>query len=157
MLNNTPLISRQIVFPCVESGFESWLAYYLNLYMVFWTVGARRCSTEWSPAVARSVLVTSPSGQLGNQPGPPLLHVYLGLLFSARLGMAGWSLWHEQLPFFVPQSEDARVVNEVIQSMHDTEPFSDELLHAMKRLWADPGIQQCFQRSNEYQLNDSAK
>ncbi len=55
------------------------------------------------------------------------------------------------------QSEDARVVNEVIQAMHDTEPFSDELLQAMKRLWADPGVQQCFQRSNEYQLNDSAK
>ncbi|VDL60539.1 unnamed protein product [Hymenolepis diminuta] len=54
-------------------------------------------------------------------------------------------------------NEDARVVNEVIQSMHDTEPFSDELLQAMKRLWADPGVQQCFQRSNEYQLNDSAK
>ena len=53
--------------------------------------------------------------------------------------------------------EDARIVNEVIQSMHDTEPFSDELLQAMKRLWADSGVQQCFQRSNEYQLNDSAK
>lgn len=58
---------------------------------------------------------------------------------------------------FLLQTEDARVVNEVIQSMHDTEPFSDELLQAMKRLWADPGVQQCFQRSNEYQLNDSAK
>ena len=55
------------------------------------------------------------------------------------------------------QVEDARIVNEVIQSMHDTDPFSEELLQAMKRLWADVGVQQCFQRSNEYQLNDSAK
>ncbi|KAM7534713.1 hypothetical protein Aperf_G00000112374 [Anoplocephala perfoliata] len=63
------------------------------------------------------------------------------------------------IPYGNPKqcTEDARVVNEVIQSMHDTEPFSDELLQAMKRLWADPGVQQCFQRSNEYQLNDSAK
>ncbi|VDN97455.1 unnamed protein product, partial [Rodentolepis nana] len=63
------------------------------------------------------------------------------------------------IPYANPKqcNEDARVVNEVIQSMHDTEPFSDELLQAMKRLWADPGVQQCFQRSNEYQLNDSAK
>ncbi|VVD04008.1 unnamed protein product [Leptidea sinapis] len=39
----------------------------------------------------------------------------------------------------------------------DTEPFSEELLAAMKRLWADAGVQECFGRSNEYQLNDSAK
>uniref|UniRef100_A0A1I8F7J5 PDEase domain-containing protein n=1 Tax=Macrostomum lignano TaxID=282301 RepID=A0A1I8F7J5_9PLAT len=40
--------------------------------------------------------------------------------------------------------------------MEDTEPFSEELLLAMKRLWADTGVQDCFGRSNEYQLNDSA-
>merc|ERR1719219_3205520 len=27
----------------------------------------------------------------------------------------------------------------------------------MKRLWVDKGVQECFSRSNEYQLNDSAK
>ena len=27
----------------------------------------------------------------------------------------------------------------------------------MKRLWTDSGVQLCFNRSNEYQLNDSAK
>jgi guanine nucleotide-binding protein G(o) subunit alpha len=27
----------------------------------------------------------------------------------------------------------------------------------MKKLWNDYGVQQCFNRSNEYQLNDSAK
>lgn len=49
------------------------------------------------------------------------------------------------------------MVLDVIQRMEDTEPFSEELLAAMKRLWADPGVQECFGRSNEYQLNDSAK
>ncbi|XP_006882580.1 PREDICTED: guanine nucleotide-binding protein G(o) subunit alpha isoform X4 [Elephantulus edwardii] len=39
----------------------------------------------------------------------------------------------------------------------DTEPFSPELLSAMMRLWGDSGIQECFNRSREYQLNDSAK
>ena len=39
----------------------------------------------------------------------------------------------------------------------DTDPFSDELLQAMIRLWTDSGVQACFARSNEYQLNDSAK
>ncbi|EUB58065.1 Guanine nucleotide-binding protein G(o) subunit alpha [Echinococcus granulosus] len=63
------------------------------------------------------------------------------------------------IPFGDPVQcpEDARVVSDVIQAMQDTEPFSEELLEAMKRLWADPGVQQCFVRSNEYQLNDSAK
>lgn len=59
------------------------------------------------------------------------------------------------IPHFQP--EDARVVSDVIQAMQDTEPFSEELLEAMKRLWFDVGVQQCFTRSNEYQLNDSAK
>uniref|UniRef100_A0A1I8IIF1 Guanine nucleotide-binding protein G(O) subunit alpha n=1 Tax=Macrostomum lignano TaxID=282301 RepID=A0A1I8IIF1_9PLAT len=52
---------------------------------------------------------------------------------------------------------DAKVVFDVIGRMEDTEPFSEELLLAMKRLWADTGVQECFGRSNEYQLNDSAK
>jgi guanine nucleotide-binding protein G(o) subunit alpha len=49
------------------------------------------------------------------------------------------------------------MVFDVVQRMHDTEPFSEDLLLAMKRLWQDSGVQECFCRSNEYQLNDSAK
>ena len=30
------------------------------------------------------------------------------------------------------------------------------LTDAMKRLWRDSGVQECFARSREYQLNDSA-
>lgn len=52
---------------------------------------------------------------------------------------------------------DAKMVLDVVARMEDTEPFSDELLAVMKRLWADSGVQECFGRSNEYQLNDSAK
>ena len=48
------------------------------------------------------------------------------------------------------------MVMDVISRMEDTEPFSDELLAAMRRLWMDTGVQECFGRSNEYQLNDSA-
>ncbi|CAG9123536.1 unnamed protein product, partial [Plutella xylostella] len=55
------------------------------------------------------------------------------------------------------RESDGKMVFDVIQRMEDTEPFSEELLAAMKRLWADPGVQECFGRSNEYQLNDSAK
>lgn len=59
--------------------------------------------------------------------------------------------------FFVCLQSDAKMVFDVCQRMHDTEPFSEELLAAMKRLWLDAGVQECFSRSNEYQLNDSAK
>jgi guanine nucleotide-binding protein G(o) subunit alpha len=52
---------------------------------------------------------------------------------------------------------DAKMVMDVVSRMEDTEPFSEELLAGMKRLWTDVGVQQCFARSNEYQLNDSAK
>ena len=58
--------------------------------------------------------------------------------------------------FCLPQS-DAKMVLDVIARMEDTEPFSEELLSAMKRLWVNAGVQECFARSNEYQLNDSAK
>ena len=49
------------------------------------------------------------------------------------------------------------LVLDKISRMADTEPFESELLDAMKKLWNDNGVQQCFNRSNEYQLNDSAK
>nr|XP_043873141.1 guanine nucleotide-binding protein G(i) subunit alpha-2-like [Solea senegalensis] len=32
----------------------------------------------------------------------------------------------------------------------------DELANVIRRLWSDSGIQSCFTRSREYQLNDSA-
>ncbi|XP_014110888.1 PREDICTED: guanine nucleotide-binding protein G(o) subunit alpha isoform X4 [Pseudopodoces humilis] len=37
------------------------------------------------------------------------------------------------------------------------ESVTAALAHAMMRLWADSGIQECFNRSREYQLNDSAQ
>lgn len=55
------------------------------------------------------------------------------------------------------RESDAKLVYDVVSRMEDTEPFSDDLLSGMIRLWADAGVQECFGRSNEYQLNDSAK
>lgn len=34
--------------------------------------------------------------------------------------------------------------------------MTSELAEVIKRLWKDPGIQACFERASEYQLNDSA-
>ena len=49
------------------------------------------------------------------------------------------------------------MVLDVVHKMEDTEPFSTELIAAMTNLWNDEGLQACFARANEYQLNDSAK
>ncbi|KAK0147364.1 Guanine nucleotide-binding protein G(o) subunit alpha [Merluccius polli] len=49
------------------------------------------------------------------------------------------------------------MVCDVVSRMEDTEPYSPELLGAMMRLWSDAGIQECFSRAREYQLNDSAQ
>lgn len=63
---------------------------------------------------------------------------------------------NSKLYSFVFQA-DAKMVMDVVSRMEDTEPFSEELLTGMQRLWSDGGVKECFSRSNEYQLNDSAK
>lgn len=35
--------------------------------------------------------------------------------------------------------------------------LSNQYVDAMKSLWSDPGIQECYHRKREYQLSDSAK
>jgi len=39
----------------------------------------------------------------------------------------------------------------------DDSELSTEMADAMKRLWKDAGVQECFGRAREYQLNDSAE
>jgi len=39
----------------------------------------------------------------------------------------------------------------------ETPSLAPEICEAVKVLWTDPGVQQCFDRSREYQLNDSAR
>ncbi|MFH4978578.1 hypothetical protein AB6A40_005287 [Gnathostoma spinigerum] len=53
------------------------------------------------------------------------------------------------------RSEDARQFFMLAQSCDEGE-LPPELAVCMKRLWSDAGVQECFTRSREYQLNDSA-
>jgi len=53
------------------------------------------------------------------------------------------------------RAEDARQLFALAGSVEDGE-LTHELVGIMKRLWADEGLQVCFGRSREYQLNDSA-
>jgi len=47
------------------------------------------------------------------------------------------------------------VITTVTQA--DNIVFSGDFVDQMKRLWNDAGVQECFRRSREYQLNDSAE
>lgn len=44
-----------------------------------------------------------------------------------------------------------------LASAADEGEMTPELAHIMKRLWNESGVQHCFRRSREYQLNDSAE
>ena len=39
----------------------------------------------------------------------------------------------------------------------DDSDLGTEMADIMKRLWKDAGVQECFGRAREYQLNDSAE
>uniref|UniRef100_A0A914HG61 Uncharacterized protein n=1 Tax=Globodera rostochiensis TaxID=31243 RepID=A0A914HG61_GLORO len=55
-------------------------------------------------------------------------------------------------------TECARIVMETIRNGEESEPFSDELAAAMKRLWADPALNTAtYSRRLEFHLHDSAK
>ncbi|CAG0879246.1 unnamed protein product [Cyprideis torosa] len=53
------------------------------------------------------------------------------------------------------RAEDARQFFHLAGSAQEGS-LSPELAHCMIRMWRDPGVQLCFSRSREYQLNDSA-
>lgn len=52
--------------------------------------------------------------------------------------------------------DDAKKLFALANVVEDSNELTVELAHVMKRLWRDPGVQSCFARSREYQLNDSA-
>ncbi|KAM7093696.1 guanine nucleotide-binding protein subunit alpha-14 isoform 2-T2 [Molossus nigricans] len=51
--------------------------------------------------------------------------------------------------------ENAQLIREVEVDRVST--LSRDQVHAIKQLWLDPGIQECYDRRREYQLSDSAK
>ena len=52
--------------------------------------------------------------------------------------------------------DDAAQVFTVVSQTDDIN-FTLDFVSRMRRLWADGGVQQCFSRAREYQLNDSAE
>ena len=55
------------------------------------------------------------------------------------------------------RESDASFFLDFVSHMEAAHELPYNLLTSMIRLWSDPGLQQAFSRSNEYQLNDSAE
>ncbi|KAM3849394.1 guanine nucleotide-binding protein G(q) subunit alpha-like [Diretmus argenteus] len=61
-----------------------------------------------------------------------------------------------QIPYkYEHNKAHASTVNEV--DMEKVTTFTNPYVDAIKSLWNDPGIQECYNRKREYQLSDSAK
>ncbi|XP_063151234.1 guanine nucleotide-binding protein subunit alpha-14-like [Candoia aspera] len=61
-----------------------------------------------------------------------------------------------QIPYSSEQSkEDSRMIEEV--HIDKIQTLDRKYVEAIKRLWKDPGTQECYHRRREYQLSDSAK
>uniref|UniRef100_A0A5S6R143 Guanine nucleotide-binding protein G(I) subunit alpha n=1 Tax=Trichuris muris TaxID=70415 RepID=A0A5S6R143_TRIMR len=66
------------------------------------------------------------------------------------------AMGHLRIPFGEPErADDARRFFALVATVEEGE-LPVELGSCMKRLWQDSGVQECFMRSGEYQLNDSA-
>ncbi|KAB1279706.1 Guanine nucleotide-binding protein subunit alpha-14 [Camelus dromedarius] len=87
-----------------------------------------------------------PSGhmELLEDPSSPFRAARLDLV--SPIGMKG-SLSFEQ--------DNAQLIREV--EADKVSALSRDQVEAIKQLWQDPGIQECYDRRREYQLSDSAK
>ena len=83
------------------------------------------------------------------------------LLLTTKTGRKWWecvSTWHSSLinGNVCYLQDDARKLFSMTGNAEEGD-LSPELAAIMKRLWKDSGVQSCFSRSREYQLNDSAE
>ncbi|XP_016377446.1 guanine nucleotide-binding protein G(i) subunit alpha-2-like [Sinocyclocheilus rhinocerous] len=54
------------------------------------------------------------------------------------------------------RADDARLLFSLSGAAEEQGILPDDLANVITRLWADGGVQSCFTRAREYQLNDSA-
>jgi guanine nucleotide-binding protein subunit alpha len=61
------------------------------------------------------------------------------------------------IPLSKPENETHKNVILELPAQIEAEDLPADVTTAIKELWADVGVLACFDRSREYQLNDSAK
>lgn len=58
--------------------------------------------------------------------------------------------------FLSTSQDDAHQLFSLSAEAEEQGVLPEELSNVIQRLWADNGVQSCFTRAREYQLNDSA-
>lgn len=103
-----------------------------------------------------------PAASLGSHPHPllQLLPCFPGgtqwaLVRSFGAEGALRTLCRCLIPVFSLQ-DDARQLFALSCTAEEQGIMPEDLANVIRRLWADNGVQACFNRSREYQLNDSA-
>lgn len=91
---------------------------------------------------------------------PILSFFFLWVSTMGSLGM-GWCPQGlrrvaELTPGPVLPQDDARQLFALSCAAEEQGIMPEDLANVIRRLWADHGVQACFNRSREYQLNDSA-
>lgn len=85
---------------------------------------------------------------------PVCLIVSLTALSHSSFSYPG-ALSHLFIPVLVTLQSNAMLVKEV--DIEKINGFDQPYIAAIKSLWADPGIQEAYDRRREYQLSDSTK
>uniref|UniRef100_A0A915EKI6 Uncharacterized protein n=1 Tax=Ditylenchus dipsaci TaxID=166011 RepID=A0A915EKI6_9BILA len=66
------------------------------------------------------------------------------------------AMFHLQIEYAEPERvKESQLVFATVHA--NKEELTEELSEAMQKLWKDEGVQECYRRSNEYQIDDSAK
>ena len=65
----------------------------------------------------------------------------------------------DMMDISLASSDSQRYHNIIMEQPHQIEAdyLDPELVEALSGLWNDDGVRECFERSSEYQLNDSAQ
>ncbi|KAI9246908.1 G-alpha protein [Phascolomyces articulosus] len=79
--------------------------------------------------------------------------IYSNTIQSMRVTLEAMELL--AIEFHNPQNENNRQL--ILEAPPQIEMMSQELVQALASLWDDRGVRECVRRSNEYQLNDSAR
>ncbi|XP_025026905.1 guanine nucleotide-binding protein subunit alpha-14 isoform X2 [Python bivittatus] len=95
------------------------------------------------------------TGESGKSTFIKQMKIIHGSGFSEEERKSFTKLVYQNIYSAMQAMEDSQMIEEV--HIDKIETLERKYVEAIKRLWEDPGIQECYRRRREYQLSDSAK
>lgn len=87
--------------------------------------------------------------------GKPI--IFENVLSSMKVILAAMDTLKEKISLQDPAHQaSADFINSKEEYDMEPEDYNEEFFNHIKALWSDAGVKACYERSNEYQLNDSA-